>query len=49
MSAWVEGARDEDIKEGEKVFEDNFVSEDQANFKKLDDSEQYLRILGEIC
>ncbi|KAG5676131.1 hypothetical protein PVAND_005982 [Polypedilum vanderplanki] len=41
MSAWAE-VEGSEIKESERKFEDNFVSKE---FKKLDDSEEYLKIL----
>lgn len=51
MSAWAEGAQEEGIGDGDKTFEDNFVSpeiklETTAEFKRLEDSEQYLQTLG---
>jgi hypothetical protein len=43
MSAWIEkeGQEHQNI---EKEFEDNFVTSQE--FKKLDDSEEYLKLLG---
>lgn len=41
--AWIEGA--EEIKDVDKVFEDNFVSS-KSGFQKLGDSGEYLQILG---
>lgn len=47
MSAWIE-SNEQEVKNIEKSFEDNFVGNESENteFKKLDDSEQYLKILG---
>lgn len=50
MSAWIEKAQDEASNDSEKKFEDNFVSsESSKEFKKLEDSEQYLHNLGSCC
>lgn len=48
MSAWVE-SEGETVPDIEKKFEDNFVSssESQSSFSKLEDSDDYLKILGE--
>lgn len=43
-SAWIEGSV-EDIKDSDKKFEDNFVT---TEFQKLEDSENYLEILGKL-
>lgn len=42
MSAWAE-QEGQQIKDSERKFEDNFVSKE---FQKLDDSEEYLKVLG---
>lgn len=46
-SAWIESDQAE-VKDIEKKFEDNFVSEKETfgNFQKLEDSDDYLKILG---
>lgn len=47
MSAWIE--ENVEVKDTEKSFEDNFVAPDcsqSKEFKKLDDHEEYLKILG---
>lgn len=50
MSAWIGEAQDEAINDSEKKFEDDFVSsESSKEFKKLEDSEQYLHNLGSYC
>lgn len=49
MSAWIEEGQEQAISETDKVFEDNFVSSEidkQSNFKKLEDSDDYLKLLG---
>jgi hypothetical protein len=43
-SAWVESEQGE-IKESDKKFEDNFVSK---QFEPLEDSSDYLKLLGEL-
>lgn len=43
MSAWLE---EQDFKNIDKTFEDNFVSVETEQFKKLEDSESYLQVLG---
>lgn len=49
MSAWVEGVEGETVQDIEKQFEDNFVSpENQKEFEKLEDSDDYLKLLGKI-
>jgi hypothetical protein len=50
MSAWIE-ENGQEVKDIEKSFEDDFVASDLSEnkeFKKLDDHEQYLKILGEF-
>lgn len=44
-SAWVE-SEDNIVTDVEKAFEDNFVAKQSGDFKKLDDSETYLQLLG---
>lgn len=48
MSAWVESTQEdtdqEDPNNVEKAFEDDFVAKE--DFQKLDDSDDYLKILG---
>lgn len=47
MSAWVEGSQEENINDIDKSFEDNFVSPESENdFQKLEDSDDYLKLLG---
>lgn len=46
MSAWSEGDQEEQINDIDKQFEDNFVAADNREFRKLEDSEQYLQNLG---
>lgn len=47
MSAWVEGSQEENINDIDKSFEDNFVSPESENdFHKLEDSDDYLKLLG---
>lgn len=48
MSAWIEEEEGQDQREIEATFEDNFVSEENKEFQKLDDSDQYLQILGKF-
>ncbi|CRL01309.1 CLUMA_CG014427, isoform A [Clunio marinus] len=45
MSAWAETVQAIDIKEIDKQFEDNFVTTEVKEFKKLEDSDQYLKSL----
>lgn len=45
MSAWVE-SEDNIQTDVEKSFEDNFVAKESSNFTPLNDSEEYLKILG---
>lgn len=45
MSAWVESTQ-EDTNNVEKAFEDDFVAKEKEDFQKLDDSDDYLKILG---
>lgn len=46
-SAWVE-SEDNIVTDVEKAFEDNFVANQNGDFKKLDDSEDYLKLLGKF-
>lgn len=46
MSAWDAGSQEEKIEDVEKKFEDNFVTSENRDFQKLEDSEQYLKNLG---
>lgn len=46
MSAWDAGSQEEKIEDVEKKFEDNFVTLENRDFQKLEDSEQYLQNLG---
>lgn len=47
MSAWIEEGQEEKIKDIDKKFEDNFAPPQSENeFRKLEDSENYLKILG---
>lgn len=51
MSAWVEEGQEQVISNIDKTFEDNFVSpeshkEQSSEFKKLSDSDDYLKLLG---
>lgn len=48
MSAWIEEEEGQDQRDIEATFEDNFVSEENKEFQKLDDSDQYLQILGKF-
>lgn len=49
MSAWIEEEEGQDQRDIEATFEDNFVSEENKEFQKLDDSDQYLQILGKFA
>lgn len=47
MSAWIE--EEGQVHSGiENKFEDNFVVNENKEFQKLDDSEKYLEILGNL-
>lgn len=48
MSAWIEGDREEKIKDIDKKFEDDFAPQNDKSFQKLDDSADYLKLLGKI-
>jgi len=45
MSAWIEGDKTEKIKDSDKKFEDDFAPQSDKNFQKLDDSDDYLKLL----
>lgn len=52
-SAWIDSSEQQDIKDIEKKFEDDFVSGgtreiESKKLEKLSDSEDYLRILGDL-
>lgn len=50
MSAWTECVQEDNIKGIDKEFEDNFAPpESSSDFKKLEDSDDYLKVLGEFC
>jgi hypothetical protein len=46
--AWKDTNERIDFKDSEKKFEDNFVSIETEEFKKLDDSSDYIKILGKF-
>lgn len=45
-SAWVE-SEDNIVTDVEKAFEDNFANQ-SGDFKKLEDSDEYLKLLGKF-
>lgn len=46
-SAWVE-SEDNIVTDVEKAFEDNFVARQSGDFEKLEDSDEYLKLLGKF-
>lgn len=47
MSAWVESGQEEKINDTDKKFEDDFAPpQSDKDFKKLEDSDDYLKLLG---
>jgi len=45
MSAWIEGDKEEKIKDIDRKFEDDFAPQNNKSFQKLEDSDDYLKLL----
>lgn len=48
MSAWIKEEEGQEYQNIEKEFEDNFVTTESSDFQKLEDSDEYLKILGNL-
>lgn len=45
-SAWIDVNEEQNIKDIDKKFEDNFVTVESEKFDRLEDSDSYLKLLG---